>query len=434
MRLNWQAGLLAWLTVASTTFAQNEAVLLQEMFPVGYHYHVRCRVQIQGELSLGNQKNLPVVGASKIEYDEKVLTATGSSVEKTLRLYRQMDFERKVGSETQQSGLRPEVRRMVLLRHQHLEVPFSPTAPMKWSELDLVRTDVFTPALLGLLPRGAVRPGQSWRAEESALKELTDLDQLQESELVCTLESIAQVLGRPQAKVSLKGSVRGIGEDGPARHQLEGFLYFDLQGKFLSYMTVKGIHTPLDPKGQPQGRIEGTFVLDRQPTAEVAELTSAALQGLKLDPDDDNTLLLHEEADAPIRFLYPRRWRISQVKGPQIVLDERQGSGLLISLEQPASKVPGPVQFQQEVNDWLTKEKAKVFQSQPPRVVQLRSASMVDHFAYDVQLAGQRLHLDYYVIKTPLGGATFAGRLAGPNLAALQKDLERMARSFQMGR
>src|SRR5438046_4417036 len=47
-------------------------------------------------------------------------------------LFHKMDFQRKVGEQLQQYNLRPEIRRMVLLRHNQVEVPFSPDGPLQW--------------------------------------------------------------------------------------------------------------------------------------------------------------------------------------------------------------------------------------------------------------------------------------------------------------
>src|SRR5262245_1102994 len=106
-----------------------EAVRLQEAFPPGYQYHVSCRSELSGSLTLPPEKDkaaraLPVTGNSAIEYDERVL-ARGSDgqVQKTARIYRRLTFQRKVGDRAQEGTIRPEVRRLVVLRHKNAEVP-----------------------------------------------------------------------------------------------------------------------------------------------------------------------------------------------------------------------------------------------------------------------------------------------------------------------
>jgi hypothetical protein len=403
-------------------------VRMVEPFVVGYQYHVSCRVNITGTLQVADMKDkqMALTGSSAIEFDERVLVEKDRKVDKTIRVYRKMDFERKVGEQQQRSSLRPAIRRMVILRHNHLEVPFSPEGPLTWAEIDLVRTDVFTPALAGLLSVQAVKPGDRWQAGEVAVKELTDLERIDEGGLTCTFDALTTLVGRRQARVSFKGSVRGVGEDGPARHQLDGQLYFDLVSNHLSYIHVKGTHFLLDKNGQPQGQVEGTFVLTREPQSPARDLTDADLRGLVLEPNEDNTLLLFEQADVGVRFLYPRRWRLAGVSGRQIGLDENRGSGLLLNLE-PAAKLPTAAQFHQEARTWLTQQKANVFRMDNPKAL----TPTLDNFAVDAEINKQRMVLDYYVLRHTQGGATAVARLAPGDLANLRKDVDRSVRSVQ---
>jgi hypothetical protein len=355
-----------------------------------------------------------------------VLSAKDRKVDKTIRVYRKMEFERKVGAQQQRSSLRPAIRRMVILRHNHLEVPFSPEGPLTWAEIDLVRTDVFTPALAGLLSAQAVKPGDRWHASEVAVKELTDLERIEEGGLTCTFDALTTLVGRQQARVSFKGNVRGVGEDGPARHQLDGQLYFDLVSNHLSYIHVKGTHFLLDKNGQPQGQVEGTFVLTREPMTQARDLTDADLRGLVLEPNEDNTLLLFEQADVGVRFLYPRRWRVAGVSGRQIGLDENRGNGLLLNLE-PAAKLPTAAQYHQEARTWLTQQKANVFRMDNPKAL----GPALDNFAVDAEINKQRVILDYYVLRHTQGGATAVARLSPTDLVNLRKDVERIVKSVQ---
>src|SRR5262249_40103566 len=162
-------------------------------------------------------------GTSALEYDERVLSLEKDGrVAKTVRYYRQVAFQRKVGPQEQQNTLRPPVRRLVVLRHNQVEVPFSPDGPLTWGEMDLIRPDVFTAALTGLLPAAAVKPGDQWQAAAVAVQELTDLEKIDEGGLSCKLEQLTTVAQRRHARVSFTGAVRGLGEDGPNRQRLDG--------------------------------------------------------------------------------------------------------------------------------------------------------------------------------------------------------------------
>ena len=175
-------------------------------------------------------------------------------------------MKRKLGEETQEPGLRPAVRRLVLLRKKDVKVPFSLDGPLTWGEIEILRGETFTPALVGLLPEQAVRPGDRWAASFGAVQELTGLERAEQGQIECRLEEITSLNGRRHARVGLAGSVRGVNQDGPIRCQLDGYFYFDLESNHLSYLSFKGVNSLLDKDGKESGRIEGRFVLTRQAT------------------------------------------------------------------------------------------------------------------------------------------------------------------------
>jgi hypothetical protein len=280
-------GLVGVLSAGERALAADETVRLKELFPADYQYHVSTRVSLSGQLTLPppekDKKPVPlsVKGSSAIDYDERVLDAKDDAVSRTVRIYRQMDFERKVGDQAQTSTLRPAVRRLVLLREKGFKGPFCPEGPLTPSEIDLIRTDVFTPSLAGLLPDGAVKPGDHWTAQTPAVRELTDLDGI-EGKVECKLIDVRTLRGHRCAYVTLSGTVKGTNEDGPSEHRLDGSFYFDLESNQLTYLTLRGIHSLLDKDGTKVGQMEGQFTLTRETNSAVKELGAAALKGLTL--------------------------------------------------------------------------------------------------------------------------------------------------------
>lgn len=416
---------------AGSVWAQ-EPIALVEQFDPGYQYRVSCRVSIEGSLRVAADSDKPpeelkIRGKSVIEYHERILKADAGRVVKTVRKIHQLDFKRQVAAVEQESKLRPSIGVLVILRHEHFEVPFSPQGPLTWNEIDLVRTDVFVPALTGLLPPNPVKPGATWSADTAALRELTDLEQVEKGGLTCQFEGLAA--GQKHlARVSFQGTVRGVGEDGPAEHQLDGSYYFDTQTRHLSYLSLDGRMRPLDKSGRPQGEIRGSFVLTRDPSDRSADLQDSSVKHWDLEPNEQNTLLLYESAD--VRFLYPRHWRISGVNGRQITLDERGGGGLLITLDPPAN-VPTAAQFQKEVHGWLGQQKARIVKLHPIRSVQTNPYA-IDQFSIDAQINNAPVLLDYYVLRQSSGGATLAGRYTPSQAARLQRDVERIAQTVAL--
>jgi len=398
--------------------------------------HVTTHVDLAGQLTVPPEEGqksaskVSLAGRSFIEYDERVLD-TGTPDRpgpRTLRIYRRVDLDRTVGDKPQDVSIRPAVRRMVILRTGHREVPFSPDGPLTWSEIDLVRTDVFTPALTGLLPDRSVVPGDRWPATAAAVEELTDLEKIEEGTLDCRFDEITSLAGRRLARVRVTGSVRGVNEDGPNRQQFDGYFYFDLTTNHLSYLSLEATHFLLDKDGQTAGQVKGRFVLTREVKAPSGDLRDEVIRGLALEPTAENTLLLYDNPELGVRFLYPRRWRVGVVRGRQVILDEANGNGLLLTVESPAN-VPTGAAYLAECQTYLTKEqRAKILRTDAPRPL----SNQLEQLGLDVEISGRRERMEYYIIRQSAGGAVLAARLQAEESPALERDVERIARSVQV--
>jgi hypothetical protein len=408
----------------------DESVRIEERFASGDQYSVKARSEVSGTLTPPAEKGKPTPpavtlrGDSAIEYDERVLTvAANGQVQKTLRISRRVDFQRTVDERPEKSSLRPAVRRLVLLREGPLrKAPFSPDGPLTWGEIDIIRTDVFVPALAGLFPADAVKPGDSWSASAEAVQELTGLAAIDEGRLECRLEQVS----KRQARVALSGSVRGMTEDGTSRQQVKGYFLFDLDARRLVYVELRGVHSLLGTDGHEVGRIDGRFVLSRQPDTHAPELGDDALRGVNLVPNADNTLLLYDNADLGVRFLYPRRWKVAGSGGNQVAVDAPDGSGFLLTVE-PASRTPTAAQFLKESADILEKEKGKILRVDPPQTVQTNPPR--EHFALEVDMGGQKFVMDYHVSRQTAGGVILAARLLPASREELQRELDAIART-----
>jgi hypothetical protein len=428
-------GLVLSLTLVGPLAAEDRYRLV-EALTVGAQHHVSSRVELSGSLTVASpdkdkpSQQLSVVGSSVIEYDERVLdTDSKGVVTKTLRQYVHLDYQRKVGDQPQASALRPEVRRLVVLREKLQEVPFSPDGPLTWGEIDLVRTDVFTPALRGLLPDREVRIGDRWPAGTDAVQELTDLDPVTAGSLECRLQEIVSRNGRRYAQVTVSGTVTGTNEDGPNRQQIDGYYFFDLQSQHLSYLYANGTSWMLNKNGDVLGKIEGKYILTRRQEASPA-LADAVVKALDTEPRTENTLMLFNEPSMGVRFVYPRRWTVRKADARQIVLDTPGGSGLVVTLE-PLSQLPTGAEFQQEAAAQL-RMVGGVAKRATPAAALSPPLPGAEHFEIEADINRQPVFLDYYVYRQAPGGATFAGRYVGNEVKALQKEVEGLVRSLKL--
>lgn len=434
-RSNIAFALLTLTTFGSPLTAQETT--LAEPYKPGHTTKVDVQVKIAGKLALPSTDKakpaqlVPVIGTSKVSYEERVLQPEDAGLLKAVRAYRDIEFERAVADVKQDAGIRPSVRRMVVIKSGERKAPFSPDGPLTWGEIDVVRNEVFNPALVpGLLPPNAVKPGATWKAGAAAVSELTDMEKVEEGAVTVEFVGVAKPNGKSLARLKLSGTVRGVNQDGPSRQRIDGTAYFDLDANILSYLSVRGTHELLDGKGQTVGVVEGQFAMTRSPVAKMpADLSDASLADLELKPTPENTLLLYDNTDLGVRFLYPRGWRVGAVQGKQLTLDHARGAGLMLTVEPPA-KVPSADDYLKETQDVLQKQKAEATVADKPTRLRAEPVQL-DRFALDATIGGNKLRLEYAVLKQTDGGVTIAATLPADE-ADLRPEVARIVRSLSV--
>ncbi|MCS6866476.1 MAG: hypothetical protein RMJ56_15210 [Gemmataceae bacterium] len=410
---------------------------LQEQFPEGHTSKVEVRVKISGKLSVPSTEKgkpaqlVPLVGTSHGIYDERLLPPDDTDLIKTIRIYRTFELERTLGTVKQEASLRPSVRRLVIIKSGERKAPFSPDGPLTWGEIDLIRAEVLNPALIpGLLPSQPVRVGASWKVSAAAVQELTDMEKIDEGDMTVEFVGLARPAGQSLARLRLRGSVRGVNEDGPNRQQFDGTAYFDLQLQMLTYLSLKGTKELLDGRGETVGIVEGHFTMTRSPLEKKpAELSEASLRDLDLKPGPENTLLLYDNPDLGLRLLHPRGWRIGAVQGRQVTLDHARGAGLLLTVE-PASQVPTAEDYLKEVTDYFEKQKATITVLEKPTRIRA-SPITLDRFAIEATVGKNPVRIEYAVLKQTDGGITVAATLP-TDAKELRAEVDRIVRSLSV--
>jgi hypothetical protein len=422
--------------LAAATFAYaDDPVRLVEKSGPGSQFRVLTESSIAGELLAPVAKDKPperirIAGKSSIGYVERVLPVDPKDADfKSLRVYEAIAFRKTAGDRTDAMTLRPDVRRLVFMKKGPAKVPFSPDGPLLWGEIELLRTDIVVPALGGLLPGRAVRPGETWKASAAVVMELTDLEKIDSGELVCTLDKVIESGPRKVAQVLFAGTLTGVNEDGPTRQKLSGKLQVDLAAECITFLKVDGEHDLLDADKKVAGRITGTFELTRKPLTNHPALADAATKGLDLNPSAENTKLLYHTPEGGVRFVHPRNWRVVRTTGRQITLDETEGAGLLITLD-TAEGVPTAARYLREALKELQERGAKVLDRTAPE----RLADDIDRFTVDAQFGTDKVAMVYFVIRQEKGAATLAARVPDRFRDVRLKELDGLVRSFAVVR
>jgi hypothetical protein len=178
--------------------------------------------------------------------------------------------------------------------------------------------------------------------------------------------------------------------------------------------------------------VKGQFVLTRQANTNSGELGDDVVRRLIVEPNADNTQLLYDNPDLGVRFLYPRRWHVGQIRGRQIMLDEPAGNGMMISIE-TLKDTPSAADYLSENKAYLVKQKGEILATDPPRRLS-GPPNELEQFGLDLQMNGEKVRMEYFVARQLGGGAVVAARLLPRDLANVRGDVERIVRSVQVGK
>ena len=411
------ATLWACAITAGSIFAQatpNEKHALYEDFKSQAPVRVELSTTLSGRLALPDRANerggkpqlVTVIGTSKLVYDEVMVPRDADGNLVVVRQYREVNFQRTLNDVPQKAEVRAAVRRMVVLRSEAgKKVPFSPDGPLTLAEIDVVRNDLFSPALVtGLLPKQEAGVGNRWPASVQAVTELTDYSAIEKNDLVVELVAFVTLGGRRHAKLTLKGEVRGLGEDGFGIQTFSGTAYFDLDRKTLVSLNLSAKNQLLGPDGKTvNGEVAGTFVVKRSP-ATGDDLSDAKLKAIDTKPADATTRLLFDDATFGVSFTYPRRWRLGTVGEHRLTVNEAAGlAGLQLTRVGPTDTTLAK-QFD-DAKAFVARQKWTLTGAPEPKPGD-------DRFTLEVTSdAGDKLRLDYRLVSTADGVAVLSSRL-----------------------
>ena len=187
---------------------------LREKFEPGHLSRVDVGVKLSGKLAIpterGSRLNWSNSSAGAAYRTTSAIVArTRSGWSRRSAHYQNVEFLRSVGDSTQDAGIRPSVRRMVIIKSEGRRAPFSPDGPLTWGEIDVVRTDIFNPAAIpGLLPTGPVKKGQTWKASAATIAELTDMEKVESGEIVVEFVGVTEVDRKRLARLKYRGPWR----------------------------------------------------------------------------------------------------------------------------------------------------------------------------------------------------------------------------------
>jgi hypothetical protein len=413
----------------------DDQVVMREKAEVGTTVEIRTTVTLTGKMGGMDEKGQKVTetaikATGSTHYRERLLELgkVGEPLA-SVRMWRSATLEKLIDKETQRIVLRPAVRRAVVRHENGHNTVFSPDGPLMVSELDMLRSDPFTPLLRGLLPTGAVKQGDQWPATADATSELTGVNPIQSGGLACTLTEVKSTADGAVARVRLTGSLTGPTDQGPTRMTVAGHFSFDLDARLITRLVLDGTSEILSGEGGVVGRLEGRYELDRRLAIDDPKLSDAALAGLELKPTPNNTALLYESADLGVRFQYPRNWEITSAKKNLIQLDEETGGRMHVTIDPGPTSTP--TKLRGELLGWLDSQKATVQAAGSPEKVATRGGLAAERFSIRATLGQKSKEWNYIVVRASDRAAALAVNLLEERADVLRGDLDSVAQSIE---
>jgi len=187
---------------------------LEERFVPNAGYHVSCRVQIAGKMTLPD-KTIDIEGTSHIEYDERILRVTEAGVvDKTLASSPACGSNAKSARNFKRPRCGPRsigwwsCDKTTSKRHSRRWPAEAERRSISSAPMSSRRPSA------GLLPKTPFREGTRGKADEDATRELTDLVQITAGERRARFGQVDRSL----VQVTFEGTINGIGENGPTKH------------------------------------------------------------------------------------------------------------------------------------------------------------------------------------------------------------------------
>jgi hypothetical protein len=338
-----------------------ERVELREEVADARVRNVAVELNVEGKLfpEPGPDKAIKLAVEARFKYAERRLAGTAREAA-SLRAVRHYNLAKAVieaGEQTSNSALRKSQR--LIVAHGQLDgiELFSPSGPLTYGELELLRIPGDSLALVGLLPDAAVEVEETWKAPDWVLPLLTGIEAVEKGELKCRLESATA----EEAQITVSGDVTGAVAGAAAVLRVEGRLVYDRGQKLISRVELTQTEKRAIGAVSPGLDVVAKVTLTRQIADRPSHLTDRDLADLPLEPNDANRLLMFDAPAWNVRFYYDRVWHLFHQTSEVALLRLLDKGGLIAqcNIKRLVDAEPGKhvslEQFQADIQETLGK-------------------------------------------------------------------------------
>jgi len=271
---------------------------------------VTADLNVSGKLfpEPGPDKALKLQVEARFEYAERRLTGTGREAQslRCVRYYDQARASIQADNQISNRSLRESQRLIVAQGQLEGTEIFSPSGPLTYNELELLRIPGDTLPILGLLPDSAVELDETWKPAAWVLPLLLGIEAVEKGELTCKLETLQP----GQARVGFRGDVLGATVGAAAGVQVEGHLIYDREQKLVSRIEIRQTEKRSVGTVSPGLDVVAKATITRAVMARPSRLTDKEIAVLPLEPNAAMRLLLLDAPAWNVRFFHDRRWHL----------------------------------------------------------------------------------------------------------------------------
>jgi hypothetical protein len=299
---------------ASASDRSGDAVLLvadpsRDLFRVRVELDIEGNVNVPKNALVSKEQSVqvPVRSKSVLDWEERIVgfsaDGTGQAAE---RFYHEASSSGKVGKKDQGVTLRTQSQSVRVRREGGQWVVYSPDAYLDAQEIDLLKVPATSLALDAILPKVAVRVGDTYSPGKDVLAKLLCLAAVDQTTVVGEVKSIDD----SRAKIHLSGKVDGSIHGVPTTIDLVAKLVFDREQATCTWLAMAIRENRDIGKSEPGFNIAGTVRLVRKPIAAPVRLQATR------PSDFEGTIpaerLFTELSSSAVGYavLMDRRWKI----------------------------------------------------------------------------------------------------------------------------
>lgn len=226
-----------------------------------------------------------------------------------------IDFFRAQG-QTMTVRLRPEEALLIAEDRPEGLVVASAGGPLTRSELDLVQAVGDPLTLPDLLPEKDVEQGDTWTASNSAVKALSEYEAVASTTLQASLDS----LDESEARISLKGEVRGTVRGGAGTMTLDGMLVFDRKLGMVKSLRLERNETRKAGHVESALDVESTLTVERTDIDVPEALADPVLKDVPERIEPVRELILLDPPGGSFSLLHDRSWHLTMDDAQRTIL------------------------------------------------------------------------------------------------------------------